>query len=83
MPAISENRAGYEDLLKNTSCKCDENQWFLIRIVLKPELDIITKHFNSLASIQNDKIDRSKFRDLLADSFDINDSLLMDRSMIY
>ncbi|KAJ1517396.1 EF-hand calcium-binding domain-containing protein 1 [Coelomomyces lativittatus] len=44
----------------------------------KNELELLTQKFQQL-SPQNDKLDRSRFRDLLCDKFGIDDSLLMDR----
>ncbi|KAJ3413168.1 EF-hand calcium-binding domain-containing protein 1 [Chytridiales sp. JEL 0842] len=45
---------------------------------LRPEIEILTKHFQDLATSM-DKIDRARFRDLLADTFGVDDSLIMDR----
>ncbi|KAJ3138508.1 EF-hand calcium-binding domain-containing protein 1 [Physocladia obscura] len=45
------------------------------------ELETLTRHFTELA-VQMDKIDRSRFRDLLADTFGVDDSLLMDRGFL-
>ncbi|KAJ3332866.1 EF-hand calcium-binding domain-containing protein 1 [Blyttiomyces sp. JEL0837] len=50
----------------------------LYLLVTKNEIEILTKHFVELAP-QMDKIDRSRFRDLLADTFGVDDSLIMDR----
>ncbi|KAJ3357813.1 EF-hand calcium-binding domain-containing protein 1 [Entophlyctis luteolus] len=47
----------------------------------RPEIDTLTIRFTELAS-QMDKIDRAKFRDLLADTFGVDDSLLMDRGTL-
>ncbi|KAI9347342.1 hypothetical protein BDR26DRAFT_74298 [Obelidium mucronatum] len=58
-------RISPEDLLKTTNFN-------------RAEIDSLTTHFTSLATAM-DKIDRSRFRDLLADTFGVDDSLLMDR----
>ncbi|KAI8610134.1 hypothetical protein BC830DRAFT_1070172 [Chytriomyces sp. MP71] len=58
-------RTSPEDLLKITNFS-------------KGEIETLTRHFTELAT-QMDKIDRSRFRDLLADTFGVDDSLLMDR----
>lgn len=42
------------------------------------EIETLTKRFSELAG-QTDKIDRSRFRDILADTFGVDDSLIMDR----
>jgi hypothetical protein len=52
----------------------------LLTPVAKPDLDILTKHFASLAT--KDRIDRSRFRDMLAGQFQIGDSLIMDRGTL-
>jgi len=44
----------------------------------KNEIDYLNKNFYQLAG-SNEKIDRTRFRDLLTDDFEIDDSLLMDR----
>ncbi|KAJ3259812.1 EF-hand calcium-binding domain-containing protein 1 [Boothiomyces macroporosus] len=44
----------------------------------RPEVETLNRHFSSLAGV-NDKIDRSRFRDMLADIFGVDDSLIMDR----
>lgn len=41
-------------------------------------METLNRHFSSLAGV-NDKIDRSRFRDMLADIFGVDDSLIMDR----
>ena len=51
-----------------------------LKIVNRQEIDTLGKQFSILAP-QTDKIDRSRFRDLLADTFGVDDSLLMDRGM--
>ncbi|KAI8802352.1 hypothetical protein BJ742DRAFT_715206 [Cladochytrium replicatum] len=61
----SKPAAAGDDLLKLTN-------------FTRPEFDLISRHFADLAQ-QNDKIDRSRFRDVLADTFGVDDSLLMDR----
>ncbi|KAJ3212648.1 EF-hand calcium-binding domain-containing protein 1 [Dinochytrium kinnereticum] len=43
------------------------------------EIDTLNKRFGDLVAPQLDKIDRSRFRDLLADTFGVDDSLIMDR----
>ncbi|KAJ3022233.1 UNVERIFIED_CONTAM: EF-hand calcium-binding domain-containing protein 1 [Siphonaria sp. JEL0065] len=58
-------RTSPEDLLKVTNFN-------------RAEIDSLTNQFTSLATVM-DKIDRSRFRDLLADTFGVDDSLLMDR----
>lgn len=57
-------RTPTEDLLKQTN-------------LTKPDLETLTRLFNAVA--QSDKIDRARFRDMLADVFGVNDSLIMDR----
>jgi Ca2+-binding EF-hand superfamily protein len=47
------------------------------------ELETLSTKFTELAQPQNDKIDRARFRDILADTFGIDDSLLMDRGMCF
>ncbi|ORX47920.1 EF-hand [Piromyces finnis] len=42
------------------------------------EIEYLDKNFYQLAG-SNEKIDRTRFRDLLTDDFEIDDSLLMDR----
>jgi hypothetical protein len=44
-------------------------------------VDVLNRQFESIAGI-NDKIDRSGFRDLLADIFSVDDSLIMDRGFL-
>ncbi|KAG4099011.1 EF-hand [Neocallimastix lanati (nom. inval.)] len=44
----------------------------------KNEIDYLNRNFYQLAG-SNEKIDRTRFRDLLTDDFEIDDSLLMDR----
>ncbi|KAI8922714.1 hypothetical protein BC831DRAFT_474806 [Entophlyctis helioformis] len=58
-------RMTLEDLLKLTNFN-------------RQEIDTLSRHFASLAQA-NDKIDRSRFRDMLADTFGVDDSLIMDR----
>lgn len=58
-------RMSFEELLKITN-------------FTKTEVDQLTKNFVELSQ-PNEKIDRAKFRDLLADTFEVDDSLLMDR----
>ncbi|KAJ3242103.1 EF-hand calcium-binding domain-containing protein 1 [Chytriomyces hyalinus] len=58
-------RMSVDDLLKTTNFN-------------RGEIETLTRHFTELASLM-DKIDRSRFRDLLADTFGVDDSLLMDR----
>lgn len=60
------NRTGTEDLMKITGLN-------------RLEIEALIKRFNTLATPQNDKIDRARFRDLISDHFGIDDSLLMDR----
>jgi len=50
--------------------------------VSKNEIDYLNKNFYQLAG-SNEKIDRTRFRDLLTDDFEIDDSLLMDRGRYY
>jgi len=59
-------RLPFEDLLKLTQ-------------FTRQELETLTQKYNEMAQQQNDKIDRARFRDILADAFGIDDSLLMDR----
>ena len=47
-------------------------------IVNRSDLEILSKAFGDLAG-SADKIDRSRFRDMLADQFGVDDSLIMDR----
>ena len=47
-------------------------------LVSRQEVDTINMHYNNLVGL-NDKIDRSRFRDMLADIFGVDDSLIMDR----
>jgi hypothetical protein len=44
-------------------------------------VEALNRHFLSLAGV-NEKIDRSRFRDMLADIFGVDDSLIMDRGII-
>ncbi|KAI9332718.1 hypothetical protein DFJ73DRAFT_963370 [Zopfochytrium polystomum] len=44
----------------------------------RQEIEILTRRFSELTG-QLEKIDRPRFRDLLADTFGVDDSLLMDR----
>ena len=44
----------------------------------RPEVDILNRNYSRVAGL-NDKIDRSRFRDMLADVFRVDDSLIMDR----
>ncbi len=47
--------------------------------VTRQEVELLTRRFSELATPATDKIDRSCFRDLLADTFGVDDTLLMDR----
>ncbi|KAI9208822.1 uncharacterized protein BJ171DRAFT_454517 [Polychytrium aggregatum] len=58
-------RMSLEDLMKVTNFS-------------RPELELLSRKFSELC-LHNEKIDRAKFRDLLADTFEVDDSLLMDR----
>ncbi|KAI8895337.1 hypothetical protein BC833DRAFT_601574 [Globomyces pollinis-pini] len=44
----------------------------------RQEVELLNRHYTSLSGL-NDKIDRSRFRDMLADLFGVDDSLIMDR----
>ncbi|OAJ39402.1 hypothetical protein BDEG_23253 [Batrachochytrium dendrobatidis JEL423] len=46
--------------------------------VSRAEIDILGRSF-TLTAQTSDKIDRSRFRDMLADTFGVDDSLIMDR----
>ncbi|KAJ3106879.1 EF-hand calcium-binding domain-containing protein 1 [Phlyctochytrium planicorne] len=59
-------RMGTDDLLKLTNFN-------------RQELEVLIRRFSDLVAPQIDKIDRSRFRDLLADTFGVDDSLIMDR----
>ncbi|KAI8832871.1 hypothetical protein BC829DRAFT_355780, partial [Chytridium lagenaria] len=48
-------------------------------LVNRQELEVLNRRFSELVAPQLDKIDRSRFRDLLADTFGVDDSLIMDR----
>ncbi|KAJ3118121.1 EF-hand calcium-binding domain-containing protein 1 [Nowakowskiella sp. JEL0407] len=65
MQSQTPPRTSIDDLLK-------------ITYFTRSELEHLTKHYNELVHT-NDKIDRSRFRDLLADTFGVDDSLIMDR----
>ncbi|KAJ3276584.1 EF-hand calcium-binding domain-containing protein 1 [Terramyces sp. JEL0728] len=67
-------RLPVEDIIKITNC----NQ--ALMLVARPEVETLNRYFSSLAGA-NDKIDRSRFRDMLADIFGVDDSLIMDRGM--
>ncbi|TPX30616.1 hypothetical protein SmJEL517_g05863 [Synchytrium microbalum] len=43
------------------------------------ELEALTRRFAELGPDKTDRVDRARFRDLLADTFGVDDSLLMDR----
>ncbi|RKO99990.1 hypothetical protein CXG81DRAFT_30068 [Caulochytrium protostelioides] len=58
-------RIAVEDLLKATN-------------FTRAELETVSKAFADLDPV-NDKVDRAHFRDLLADTFNIDSSLIMDR----
>lgn len=44
----------------------------------RQDIDILSRNFQQVAG-PTDKIDRSRFRDMLADVFGVDDSLIMDR----
>ncbi|KAH6564514.1 hypothetical protein BASA50_001471 [Batrachochytrium salamandrivorans] len=62
---MSGARDSIEDLLKITNFN-------------RAEVETLSRNF-SLVAQANDKIDRSRFRDILADTFGVDDSLIMDR----
>ncbi|TPX51066.1 hypothetical protein SeMB42_g01430 [Synchytrium endobioticum] len=45
----------------------------------RSELHALTRRFAELGPDRTDRVDRARFRDLLADTFGVDDSLLMDR----
>eukprot|EP00842_Homolaphlyctis_polyrhiza_P006902 jgi/Hompol1/800/HPOL_005445-RA len=61
----SGTRMTVEDLLKLTNFN-------------RQDIEILSRNFSAVAQV-NDKIDRSRFRDMLADTFGVDDSLIMDR----
>lgn len=72
------SRLGIEELLKLTQCLC----YFFNILVTRQEIETLTQKYTELAQQQNDKIDRARFRDILADAFEIDDSLIMDRGLL-
>ncbi|EGF82885.1 hypothetical protein BATDEDRAFT_86384 [Batrachochytrium dendrobatidis JAM81] len=62
---MAATRTSMEDLLKTTNFS-------------RAEIDILGRSF-TLTAQTSDKIDRSRFRDMLADTFGVDDSLIMDR----
>jgi Ca2+-binding EF-hand superfamily protein len=66
-----------DEQLKQTNCTPS----LLTPSVTRLELETLSQKFTELAQPQNDKIDRARFRDILADTFGIDDSLLMDRGI--
>ena len=69
-------RMGMDDILRITNCISS------LILVNKVEAETLVKRFNELATT-NDKIDRSSFRDLLADTFGIDDTLIKDRGNLW
>ncbi|KAL3894003.1 MAG: hypothetical protein SGCHY_005519, partial [Lobulomycetales sp.] len=66
MAAFAATRTPIDELVKTTN-------------FTRQDLETLSLKFTELAQQQNDKIDRARFRDILADTFGIDDSLLMDR----
>ena len=54
---------------------------FTSKTVSRAELEALTRRFAELGPDKTDRVDRARFRDLLADTFGVDDSLLMDRGM--
>ncbi len=51
------------------------------KIDSRSEIERLGQIYSELAASSNDKIDRSTFRDMLADQFGVDDSLIMDRGV--
>ncbi len=68
------NRLTADEILKITNCICIHN------LVTRAEIETLNRKFSCLATV-NEKIDRSRFRDMLADTFGVDDSLIMDRGI--
>jgi hypothetical protein len=68
------NKLTADEILKITNCNDS------IYLVTRAEIETLNRKFSGLATV-NEKIDRSRFRDMLADTFGVDDSLIMDRGI--
>ena len=82
-------RLSADELLKITNCMSYDHPFFNIltsltltnKIDSRSEIERLGQIYSELAASSNDKIDRSTFRDMLADQFGVDDSLIMDRGV--